>query len=59
MRVGGVRHFYLLKKLHFVRLETLNMLVNNTINIFVMIPNIILHHVSSLNILNITNIKYH
>ena len=45
VRVGWDIHFWLFNNMCFAWLETLTMLVNNLINIFLINPNIILCHV--------------
>ena len=36
--------------MHFVWLDALTMLINNPVNVFLLMPNVILYHAFSLNI---------
>ena len=45
IRVGWISHLWLLKDTHFLWLERLTMLVNNTINIFLKMLNVTLYYV--------------
>ena len=50
IRVGRILNFWLLNDTHFVWLDTLTILANNLINIFLKNLNIILYYFQSLNI---------
>ena len=56
MRVGWILHFWLIKDMHFVWLEALTILVNDTVNIVLIISNIVLYYVPFIKYLFISKI---